>query len=608
MKSPQAFVTILDLLAHQARLWGTQPAFVAPDRPALSYHELLSEVHRTGQALAAMGIGRQARVALSLPGGPETAVASLSTMVWATCVPVNPALDRRACERMVRMLHVDAVIVAEGADNDIVKVAGEHAVRVVRLSPRRDAAAGVFELRSDGRASPVKRVEPASGDLALVLHTSGTTATARPVPLTHGNMVARARSQPVDSRDRCLSIAPLYTGSAFGHSLLAPLAGGASIGYACDTSPEAILEALHDLRVTYFSASPTVLSALLEAITKRRAEIPATLRFVRSSSNALSPQLQQRLESALRVPVIQGFGTTEAGTIAQNPLPPRIRKPGAVGLSVGPEIATLDQEGNRCASFETGAVVVRGPGVMSGYLDDADANRLAFQGDWFRTGDRGYLDDDGYLFLTGRIKELINRGGLKVAPVEVDEALMRHPDVREVATFAVPHPTLGEDVAAAVVFREDATLTADLLREFAFMHLAAYKVPSVLLAVNALARNALGKINRSVLARELDDVLRADYVPPQTAREEVIAAIFASTLRRERIGRTDNFFSLGGDSLSGMHVVAAVNSQLGLNLSPDSLFRWPTVARFAAETIRSAEAQSSPPPILPRRSPDAAAL
>jgi acyl-CoA synthetase (AMP-forming)/AMP-acid ligase II len=594
--------TILDLLVRQARVYGAQTAFVAPGRPALSYAGLLTEIEQSGEALAATGIGRGSRIALSLPTGPEMAVASLSAMTWATCVPLNPALERRVCELLLRTQRVDAVIAPDGADSDIVKAAHRLGLRILRLSVRTDAAAGVFALTSESRVSPVERIDPAPDDLALLLHTSGTTASPKSVPLSHSQLVARSRCLPVDCLDHCLGVAPLFTASALGHSLLAPLAAGASIGYARDASPDSILDALRDPGVTYFSASSTVLASLLDAITDRRPDIVSTLRFVRSSSNALPTRLQERLEAALGVPVLQGFGTTEAGMIATNPLPPAMRKPGSVGVSVGPEIAVLDENGNGCPALEVGAVVVRGPGVMSGYLDDADASRLAFHDGWFRTGDRGYLDAGGYLFLTGRIKEIINRGGLKVSPAEVDEALMCHPDVREVATFAVPHPTLGEDVAAAVVFRTSAVATTQSLREFALENLAPHKVPSVLTAVSALPRNALGKVNRGALARELTRAMHEDYIPPQTAREERVAAIFAGVLHLERVGRFDNFFALGGDSLSGIQAVASVNADLGSNLAAESLFRWPRVADLAAETIRSAEASLSPPPVVPRRS------
>ena len=176
---------------------------------------------------------------------------------------------------------------------------------------------------------------------------------------------------------------------------------------------------------------------------------------------------------------------SEAGSIAQNPLPPAPRKSGSVGVSAGPDIAIVDDGGAFVGPDVAGEIVVRGPGTMSGYEDDPDANRRAFHEGWFRTGDSGHLDAEGYLFITGRIKEIINRGGMKVAPAEIDEALMRHPAVADAVAFGVPHPTLGEDVAAAVVVRESATVSVQELREFAFVHLAPHKVPSTISASGA---------------------------------------------------------------------------------------------------------------------------
>jgi acyl carrier protein len=294
--------------------------------------------------------------------------------------------------------------------------------------------------------------------------------------------------------------------------------------------------------------------------------------------------------------VIQGYGLSETGTIAGNPLPPGRRKHESVGLSAGPEIAIASESGERLGSNLTGEIIVRSPGVMSGYENDPGADRDAFRDGWFRTGDLGHIDEDGYLFVTGRIKEIINRGGFKVSPAEVDAVLLRHPDVLDAAAFGVHHPTLGEDVAAAAVIRDQGKISPQQLREFALEHLAPYKVPSTIMFVVTLPRNATRKIDRSALARDLEFALCRDFVPPRNAQEDLVAAIFAEVLGIDRVGANDNFFALGGDSLRGMQVITRVNLALGSNLTVAGLFRWPTVADFAAR-IRPdglAQVQSSP--------------
>jgi acyl carrier protein len=280
-------------------------------------------------------------------------------------------------------------------------------------------------------------------------------------------------------------------------------------------------------------------------------------------------------------------------------LPPGRRKHGSVGLSVGPEIAIAGESGERLGSNMTGEIVVRSPGVTSGYENDPGADRDAFRDGWFRTGDLGHLDEDGYLFVTGRIKEIINRGGFKVSPAEVDAALLRHPDVVDAAAFGVDHPTLGEDVAAAVVIRDHGKISPQQLREFALEHLAAHKVPSTIVFVPALPRNAARKTDRKALARDLESALCRGFVPPRNAQEELVATLFAQVLGVERVGAHDNFFDLGGDSLRGMRVITRVNQALGSNLVVASLFRWPTVADLAAAITAGGLAQDRSSPVPP---------
>jgi acyl carrier protein len=238
-----------------------------------------------------------------------------------------------------------------------------------------------------------------------------------------------------------------------------------------------------------------------------------------------------------------------------------------------------------------GEIVVKGPGVMSGY-EDPEVNRLAFRDGWFRTGDLGYFGDDDFLFLSGRLHDTINRGGRQVSPAEIDTALLAHPAVLEAAAFAVPHPSLGEDIAAAVVLREPRTASAQELREHAFAQLAGFKVPTAVVLVDSLPKNALGKVQRSVLADALRESLRAGFLPPRDAEEELVAGFFAEVLGLERVGALDNFFELGGDSLSGTRVVARVNSARGVDLPIVSLFEMPTVADFARAVRGSTRANS----------------
>ena len=592
--------TVHELLVMQAGVCGQAPALVVAGRRSMTYTVLRSEVERTVTTLASAGIGRGSRVGISLPNGPETAVLILSALTGAIWVPLNPALGATEYRFLLGRLRVDALIAPEGAETPAVAVARSLGLALLRLVPRVDDVTGAFDLRVETARPAVPQATLLPEDIGVVFHTSGTTSLPKVVPLLQSQVMARSYRQPIDAADRCLFVNPMFTAGAL-PTLLTPLACGASIGFARTSGVDALLEALQTLAPTYFSTNPTLLTSLLDHLDRAPQSRPATLRFIRTAGTALTAGLQARLEAGLGVPILQGYGLTEAGPIAQNPLPPDCRKPASVGVSVGPEIAIVDADGNRLGPNEDGEVVVKDAGVMAGYEDDADANREAFRDGWFRTGDSGHLDEAGYLFLTGRLKELVNRGSMKVSLAEVDEALLRHPDVAEVAAFGVPHPTLGEDLLAAVVVRPQRTVSMQQLREFAFEHLAAYKVPTAIVPVATLSRSALGKINRMALAKTLRDSLFRDYVAPRNDQEAIIAATIADVLKLERVGADDNFFALGGDSMRAMQVIVRINSALRSNLGADALFRWPIVADFAAAVASGRGSRPVPPPIVPRR-------
>jgi acyl-CoA synthetase (AMP-forming)/AMP-acid ligase II len=291
------------------------------------------------------------------------------------------------------------------------------------------------------------------------------------------------------------------------------------------------------------------------------------LRFIRSCSSALPPVLMAELERAFDAPVIEAYGMTEAShQMASNPLPPRARKPGSVGVAAGPEVAIMDESGKLLPPGATGEIVIRGRNVTAGYESNPDANQKAFTNGWFRTGDQGCMDADGYVFLTGRLKELINRGGEKIAPREVDEALLAHPAVAQAVAFALPHATLGETVAAAVVLRTGASAGEEDLRTFAAGRLAEFKVPGRVLILDAIPKGPTGKPQRIGLADKLAAHLKTAFAEPRTETERFLAETWRSALNGARAGLYDNFFDLGGNSLLAAQVVARVRKKLGVRL------------------------------------------
>jgi len=295
----------------------------------------------------------------------------------------------------------------------------------------------------------------------------------------------------------------------------------------------------------------------------------------------------QGLEELFHVPVIEAYGMTEAAhQMTSNPLPPLQRKVGSVGIAAGPEVSVMDETGNLLSPGEIGEIVIRGANVTRGYENNKAANAGAFTDRWFRTGDQGYLDADGYLFVSGRLKEIINRGGEKISPREVDEALLAHPNVSQAIAFAVPHSTLGEDVGAAIVLREKQGTTVEDIREYLGSRLAAYKMPSRILFVDDLPKGATGKIQRIGMAAKFADQLNGKFVALENELESEVARIYAEVLGVEQVGATDNFFALGGDSLRGTQLIARIRARFGVNLSIATIFLQSTVGELAQEILR----------------------
>jgi acyl-CoA synthetase (AMP-forming)/AMP-acid ligase II len=390
-------------------------------------------------------------------------------------------------------------------------VAAKRGVPVIELEPQLDGPAGLFKLSGDlpGGRGPKPTGFSGPDDLALILHTSGTTSRPKMVALSQSNICATARhigaTLALTDADRCLNVMPLFHIHGLMAAVLSSLAAGGSVWCSPGFNALRFFSWMDDALPTWYTAVPTMHQAIL-ARAERNREIlmRRPLRFLRSSSSSLPPQVMAELEKTFSAPVIEAYGMTEAAhQMASNPLPPGMRKPGSVGLPAGPEIEVMGEDGRLLGAGGTGEVVIRGPNVTKGYLENPEANASAFRNGWFRTGDQGVKDADGYISITGRLKEIINRGGEKVSPREIDEVLMDHPAVAQAVAFAMPHDMLGEEVAAAVVLREGAQAGERELRDFVAKRLADFKVPRKLLVLDEIPKGATGKLQRIGLAQKL---------------------------------------------------------------------------------------------------------
>jgi oxalate---CoA ligase len=576
-------LTIQQLLAAQASQNPQAVAIAAPHRLPLSYDRLYTHINRTVETLNAMGLGRGDRIAIVLPNSPEMALAFLAVAATATSAPLNPAYQATEYDFYLEDLNAKALIVQSGIDSVARKVAASRNIPIIELVPEPSAEAGIFQLYGDTKLPSVENAFAQAMDVALVLHTSGTTSRPKIVPLTQTNLCISAdnirTTLKLQQSDRCLNVMPLFHIHGLIAAVLASLTAGASVVCTPGFDANKCFEWMEALLPTWYSAVPTMHQAILDSAKENRKIIDhCPMRFIRSSSAALPPQIMEALEQAFNVPVIEAYGMTEAShQMTSNPLPPLKRKVGSVGIAAGPEVAIMDEAGNLLDKGEVGEIVIRGANVTLGYENNPHANKSAFTNGWFRTGDQGYLDSDGYLFITGRLKELINRGGEKISPREIDEVLLNHSAVAQAVTFAVPHPTLGEDVAAAIVLRQNVTVTEKDIREFAATYLAEFKVPTQLVFVEEIPKGATGKLQRIGLAQKLATKLRAPFVAPKTELEKMLAEIWTEVLSIQQVGIYDNFFTLGGDSLRATQVISRLKAAFQVDIPLPKFFEAPTV-------------------------------
>jgi acyl-CoA synthetase (AMP-forming)/AMP-acid ligase II len=483
------------------------------ERSALSYAHLRRQASETVAALNDLGIGRNDRVAIVLPNGPEMATAFVCIACGATTAPLNPAYTQDEFDFYLSDLGAKALLTVEGGESPAVAAARGRGIRVLELCVDEGNPAGIFSLQpaDDETSSPSAKEGLATpDDVALVLHTSGTTSRPKIVPLSQANVCASARNIQdtlrLEAQDVCLNVMPLFHIHGLMAAVLATLGKGASVFAAPGFDALKFFSWLNQAHPTWYPAVPPMHQAILTRA-KRNQEVidRARLRFIRSSSSSLPPQVLAELEKTFDVPVVEAYAMTEAShQMTCNQLPPGLRKPGTVGCAAGPEVAIMDEsEPKLLETGETGEIVIKGDNVTSGYENNPTANEECFVSGWFRTGDQGVMDEDGYLTITGRLKEIINRGGEKISPREIDDVLMDHAAVQQCVTFAMPHKSLGEEVAAAVVLRDGESADEKDIRTFAGERLATFKVPRKIIFLDEIPKGATGKLQRIGLAEKL---------------------------------------------------------------------------------------------------------
>lgn len=586
--------TIGDTLAQRAKSNPGAPAILHPRLGTVSFRTLVDLIEAFGGQLRAAGVSSASRVAVALPRGPEAAIISLAVCCTSILLPLNPNLGPMELEEELRQIRPDVVILPAGDLPKWVKPF-EHSL-------------GLFRVHSDGHSFEqirLKQVQPmprprqtrpiSLQSWAAIFKTSGTTGRSKRVPVTHENLVEMARKMErwlkLSPADRSACIMPIYYNAGFKATLLVPLLIGCSVAMPETPTANDIDRWLATLRPTWLTASPAFLQAVVERLETLPSEARHSLRFVLSTASYLPEATRAELQRLLAVPVVEFYGLCEAGMMTAPALPPDSVMPGSVGRIPDGELAIRGDDGKLLPPGRPGQIVLRGPSVMPGYLfDDIEATPSGLEDGWLATGDIGVIDGDGFLTIAGRTKEIINRGGEKVSPYDVEKTLLRHPAVREAAAFAVPHPRLGENVGAAVVLHPGATATASELVDFAYDRLAPFQAPRHVHILGEMPVGPTGKISRP----KLSEAFAARSEPadmPVSPLDVQIAQVWHRLLKRTDIGLDDDFFEIGGDSLQATEMLLELEEMGGQSIGPSDVGARLTIRHLSEVLARSAESR-----------------
>ena len=581
------------------------PAVVSSNFSPLSYRELQYQIEEISAGLRLAGFDRNARIVVALPSGPRAALAIVAVACSAVAVPLNPKLTLAEIESCLAVLRPDAILLLRDDNSVARRVAEREGLTTIEAIPAKEDKLG-FEIvvpHIRAAAQPDEPNEPDPDAVAFIHQTSATASEPKLIPFSHRNMLAAAaRFQAwfkLTPQDRCLSVIPVHYGHGLKQTVFTPLLTGGTVAFPANASEFDYSEWFVTLKPTWFTGGPTLHHLIFDQTkTKANAKTIHSLRFILTGGASFQQDIHQGLQHALGVPVLEYYGSSEFAWASANLPPPGPCKLGTCGIPWPDTVIIVGEDGRRVAIGEQGEVLVRGPTVTSGYLDAPELNRASFVDGCLKTGDIGSLDEEGFLILHGRQKDLINRGGEKVWPIEIDDALMRHPAIAEAAAFPMPHPRLGEDVAAAVVLRPGEAATPVELRRYLGQQLASFKVPRRIIILNQLPKGVTGKVLRRRLSEFLGTSIAVSPAAPDTSVNSSLLfrlrELWERLLNSGPLTIDDDFFEKGGDSLLAVEMLCEVERFTGQIVPTSILFEATTIRQLAQELSKGENLQPKP--------------
>jgi oxalate---CoA ligase len=606
MDVKNAPVTIEDLIFN-CKQDPNHSAIETPGKQLLTYGDLRKQVRYVVKKLNSMGFGRNDRISVIMPGSAETAVLGIGIMAGFTHAPLNPQYKDEEFLAMFSRLNIKAIITQENHETAARKVALSLNILILEIKPS-PITAGLFEIVGNGADLHTDPRFAKPEDTVIVMQTSGTTSVPKIVPLTQKQFCKAAylyfSQLNISDKDISLHIVAHFHILGITHTLLSPLLGGGTVVCAKDYISADFFPLLKNYRPTFYCAAPAHHRGILNELKKNPSDDLKhhSLKYIRSTSSPLPGQTREELETLFRVPVIESYAMTESPVISIN-MPHREN---SAGIPMVESLVIMDEKGAFLKTSENGEVAINGDVVFSGY-EDEEENKRAFVNGYFRTGDIGYLDADGYLFLTGRKKELINKGGEKFSPQEIDAVLLSYPGIREAMAFRIDDPVLGEDIAAIVVAGNEVISENDL-RRYLLNHLIQFKVPKKIYFVDELPKGPTGKLLRYVGTQRYNSGLFKDaqgsiQVCTESSQqfsliEKKISEIWKTVLDVESLAPDDDFFHCGGNSLAAIELLIKIQREFHRTFPPDAIYQYPTIRQQASMVGRNDENRPEYHPLI----------